>query len=115
ASRGIGIEILLPERTAWNHRYLAYGSGGYAGGHFFSDPTAVAQHTFLALSGVREGYVTSDTDDGHISPDDERSALYGSWAMRPDGSLSWPLLQDWAYRALHEMAVRTKALVKAYY
>jgi hypothetical protein len=31
-SQGIGFEVYLPEKAAWNNRIRTYGSGGYAGG-----------------------------------------------------------------------------------
>jgi feruloyl esterase len=46
------------------------------------------------------------------------SALQGidaSFAMKPDGSLNTTLWKDFAERGIHQMALKTKALTKAYY
>jgi hypothetical protein len=91
----INIVVALPKST-WNGRYLASGNGGYAGG-------AVTVPT----SSVTAGYVGSDTDTGHAEPG-------GQWAWSPTG-MNYAQIQDFAYRANHEMAVKSKALIDFYY
>ena len=48
------------------------------------------------------------TDTGH-------SVGSGAFAMNPDGTINQALWNDFADRGLHELAVRSKALAKAYY
>jgi feruloyl esterase len=55
-----------------------------------------------------EGAVTSTTDTGHTIPS-------GSFAMTPGGEVNTTLWTDFAVRAVHEQAVKTKALAAAYY
>lgn len=106
-SPGIGIEVWLPPRDAWNQRiHNVGGLGGFDGG----------QHTSLAevgwfvggINAVAENAVVASSDMGH-------SGSGGSFGMNPDGSLASQLWTDYAHRAQHEMAVKTKALVLAYY
>jgi feruloyl esterase len=89
----IGFEVWLPLAQAWNGKFLAVGNPGFIG--------SIARG---ALAGnMQQGYATAATDTGHV---DERY----DWAIgHPE---KWA---DWGYRAVHETAVVTKALIKAYY
>ena len=49
-----------------------------------------------------EGAVSATTDTGHAIGN-------GSFAMNPDGSINTVLWQDFADRALHELAEKSKA------
>jgi len=106
-SPGIGIEIWLPSKTAWNSRVHALGGGGWQGG-VAGSPTAIASTDAAGVAG-KEGAVSSTTDTGHAS------LAGGSFAMNPDGSINKTLWTDFASRGIHEQAVKTKALATAYY
>ncbi|MGD9158388.1 MAG: tannase/feruloyl esterase family alpha/beta hydrolase [Desulfobacteraceae bacterium] len=89
----INIEVWLPDEANWNGRFLAVGNPGFIGS--------------LASGGIarnmEKGYVSAGTDTGHVDEGFE-------WAIgHPQ---KWA---DWGYRAVHEMAVVTKTLSKAYY
>jgi feruloyl esterase len=114
-SPGIGIEVWLPARENWNRRIHVAGGGGWAGGNQTS-------LTLLAGAGgaggttpspsfiaTVEGAVSANTDTGHSGPGG------GSFAMNPDGSINTVLWNDFAQRGIHEMAVKTKQITKAYY
>src|SRR4051794_2455265 len=114
-SPGIGIEIWLPTPGNWNNRIHVAGGGGWAGGNQTS-------LTLLAGAGggggttpapsfiaTVEGAVSANTDTGHSGPGG------GSFAMNPDGSINTVLWNDFAQRGIHEMAVKSKAITKAYY
>ncbi|MGC2404538.1 MAG: tannase/feruloyl esterase family alpha/beta hydrolase [Acidobacteriaceae bacterium] len=88
----IGMELWLP-LTGWNGKYMAVGSGGW-GGSINYEGMAEA---------LRRGYATSATDDGHRS---EGAAFLMGHAEK---------FIDFAYRAEHETAVESKALIKAFY
>lgn len=105
-SAGIGIEIWLPSRQNWNQRIHALGGGGWQGGNAGS-ASAIAALNAAAVAGI-EGAVSSVTDTGH-------TVSNGAFAMRPDGSINQALWTDFASRAIHEQAVKTKALAAAYY
>jgi hypothetical protein len=111
-SPGIGIEVWLPTPANWNNRIHVKGGGGWAGGN---------QGSLTALSGASgstsptatagsEGAVSASTDTGHASTTNS-----GSFAMNPDGTINTVLWKDFSERSIHEMAIKTKALTKAYY
>lgn len=113
-SAGIGIEVWLPSRDRWNQVIRAFGSGGWAGG-FHTDPTRIGQTGGalpMHLSAVEKGYAISGSDHGHGGTVSGRNA---SFAMNPDGSINTALWKDFAERSLLEQAVKTKAVVRAYY
>ncbi len=88
----IKMEIWLPA-TTWNNKFEADGNGAWTG--------SIAQNTLAG--GVRLGYATSMTDTGHEG---------GSASF----ALGHPEKQiDFGYRAVHELAVKSKAIIQAYY
>jgi feruloyl esterase len=88
----IRIEVWLPS-TAWNGKFQAVGNGGFAG-------TIV----YPAMAGaLAAGYATASTDTGHV----------GNSA---DFALGHPeKMVDFSHRAIHEMAVKAKAVIQATY
>ena len=114
-SPGIGIEIWLPANNRWNGRIHAQGGGGFQGGA--SGSRENIGNPFAAMAADAEGAITSTTDAGHASvpknygiPDSG-----GDFLMNPDGTPNARLWQDFAVRAIHEQAVKTKAVTLAYY
>src|SRR5437868_6527788 len=88
----IKIEVWLPAQ-AWNGKFHAVGNGGWAG---------TISYGALA-SALQEGYATASTDTGHVGGN-------ASFAIgHPEKVV------DFAYRAVHEMAVKWKAIIAAFY
>jgi len=88
----IKIEVWLPAQ-AWNGKFQAVGNGGWAG---------TISYGALA-SALQEGYATASTDTGHVGGN-------ASFAIgHPEKVV------DFAYRAVHEMAVKSKAIIAAFY
>lgn len=110
-SPGIGIEIWLPATANWNNRIHVVGGGGWAGGAQRS-LTAIGDASAAAIAGG-EGAVSASTDTGHVS--NNTNSPGGSFTINPDGTINTALWKDFAERSLHEMAVKSKALAKAYY
>ncbi len=110
-SPGIGIEIWLPTAANWNKRIHVKGGGGWAGGTHGTltgiTPISGSAGSASETAGV-EGAVSATTDTGHAISN-------GSFAMNPDGTVNTVLWKDFSERGIHEMAVKTKALAKAYY
>lgn len=85
-------EVWLPDAD-WNGKYEEVGNGGFNGNIVYNAMAAA----------LREGYTTASTDGGHKG-----------------GSASFALghpekVTDFAYRAIHETALKAKILVTAYY
>ena len=92
ADSRIQMEIWLPTEN-WNGKFLAVGNGGWAG----------TISTDALADGLLRGYATASSDTGHTG-----------------GSASFVLghpekLIDFGYRAMHEMAVHSKAIIRAFY
>jgi feruloyl esterase len=87
----IEAEVWLPAQ--WNGKFQAVGNGGWAG-----------SISYPAMGrALQEGYATASTDTGHKG---------GSAAF----AIGHPeKLIDFGYRAVHEMAVQSKAIIAAYY
>ncbi len=88
----IKIEVWMPVAN-WNNKFQAVGNGGWAGS--ISYP-AMAE-------ALRRGYATSSTDTGHASGG-------GSFALGHPEKLI-----DFGYRSEHEMTVKAKAIIDAFY
>ena len=88
----IRIEVWMPA-AGWNGKYQAVGNGGWSG----------AISTSAMEEALKSGYATSSTDTGHEG-----------------GSASFALghpekLIDYAWRSEHEMTVKAKAIIAAFY
>lgn len=106
-SAGIGMEIWLPSKTVWNQRIRNYGGGGFVGGgHRYADQIG---SKIPAIINANIGYASGTHDGGQPLFQD------GSFIMKADGTINQPLVKDFYFRAIYEQAVKTKALVKAYY
>jgi feruloyl esterase len=88
----IKIEIWLPA-AGWNGKFQAVGNGGWAGVISYSAMAQALEH----------GYATTSTDTGHVG-------ATGSFALGHPEKLT-----DFGYRAVHEMTVKAKAIVAAFY
>ncbi len=92
----IKIEVWMPESgpsTNWNGKLEAVGNGAWAGSISYRD----------LMTAVSAGYAAASTDTGHT----ERTAAFV--VGHPEK------LVDFAYRAVHEMTVASKAIAAAYY
>lgn len=94
ADSAIPIEVWMPAK-GWNGRFRGVGNGGFAGSIGYS---------LLGLAVVK-GYASAGTDTGHAG-----SAGDASWALgHPERVI------DYGYRAIHEMTVKAKAVIEAFY
>ena len=99
AGNPIHVEVWLP--ATWNGRFQGVGGAVYECGPLYSELAA----------GIQGGYASAATDCG-VPPAD---LLTGSWALRGDGTLNWPLIDDFAYAGIHDMTVAGKAVTAVYY
>ena len=87
----IGFEVWLPDQHIWNGKLKSVGGGGFNG--------IIRYDTMIPA--LNQNYVTASTDAGHKY-----------------GELDWLVddrFRDHGYRAIHEMTLKTKAIIKEYY
>src|SRR5215813_2359479 len=87
----IDMEVWLPEN--WNGKFQFVGGGGWAG---------VISYPAMATA-LQEGYATASTDTGH------KGGTANFAIGHPEK------LVDFAYRAVHESTVKSKAIVMTFY
>lgn len=87
----IKFEVWMPD-GGWNGKFQGVGNGGLAG-----SITYAAMRTALLT-----GYATASTDTGHVSTDI-------TWFTNEQQTI------DNGHRGIHEMTVKAKAIVRAYY
>ncbi|WP_035844952.1 tannase/feruloyl esterase family alpha/beta hydrolase [Kitasatospora azatica] len=92
------VQVWLPQ-AGWNGRFQAAGGAAYAAGNIGSVAAA-----------VKQGYAAATTDAGVGT-----SGLDSSWALNAQGRINTALLQDFASRSVHEMAIVGKQVVGAVY
>src|SRR5688572_16605670 len=92
ADSHIEMELWLPAEN-WNGKFLAVGNGAWAGNISFD----------AMASGLRRGYATASNDTGH------KGGTAAFAVGHPEK------LVDFAYRAMHEMTVQSKAMIQAFY
>jgi hypothetical protein len=116
-TQGVGIEVWLPSPNRWNERIRAFGSGGWAGGRH-TDPTRIgyenASFQPLHLAAVANGYAVVLSDHGKTTAP-YTGGSNASFLMNPDGTTNQVAWKDFAERAIHEMADKSKALTRLYY
>lgn len=92
----INVELWLPLEN-WNGKFLAVGNGGWAG--------AIQGYGDMQAA-LRRGYAAAATDTGHSAEDGPA----GMFALgHPEKVV------DFAYRAVHDMAVKSKRVIDAFY
>ncbi|HUA29418.1 MAG TPA: tannase/feruloyl esterase family alpha/beta hydrolase [Streptosporangiaceae bacterium] len=99
AGNPMAIEVWLPSQ--WTGRFQGVGGSYY---------TCGINHPELAAA-IDGGYSAGSTDCG-VPPS---GALTGAWALKPNGTLNWPLIDDFGYAGIHDMSVAGKAVTRAYY
>ena len=90
----IKIEIWMPA-SGWNGKFMAVGNAGWAG---------TISYTAISVPLTR-GYAVASTNTGHAGTLDDASFALG----HPERAI------DFGYRAVHEMTVKGKAIISAYY
>jgi tannase/feruloyl esterase len=88
----IKIEVWMPA-AGWNGKFQAVGNGGWSGAIVYPSLARALAHF----------YATASTDTGHAGPS-------GSFALGHPEKLI-----DFGYRAVHEMTVKAKAIIAAFY
>jgi feruloyl esterase len=99
----IEMEVWMPVDN-WNGKFEAVGNGGWAGVITYGSgtPQPVPRNMAFALN---EGYATASTDTGHVNDGTQARFAVG----HPEK------FTDFAYRAVHEMTVASKAIIATFY
>src|SRR5215475_10423788 len=114
----INIEVWLPSSASWNHRYEAIGGGGYAGTISYSGLAAAV------VGDAQTGqFATASTDTGHPAAGTANGQGQANGAQGGGGFalntvthlLNTGLIEDFAERSLHQMTLKAKSLIHAYY
>jgi feruloyl esterase len=90
----IKVEVWMPSEN-WNGRLVGIGNGVWAGSIGYS---AMAEP-------LSRGYATVATDTGHVG-----TGMDAKWAVGHKEKLI-----DFGHRAVHEMTIKAKTILKAYY
>jgi feruloyl esterase len=93
-------EVILPQN--WNGKFVFHGVGGLAG-TLTSSANPADQAQFLV-----KGYATAITDTGHL-------VANPTWEYTAPRAPDMPKIVDYFYRAVHDVTIASKLLVKAYY
>lgn len=94
ADSDIRMEVWMPS-SGWNGRFQGEGNGGFAGAIIYA----------ALAGGLSRGYVTAATDTGHAA-----GGTDASWALGHPKKIA-----DFGYRGIHEMTVKAKAILHAFY
>lgn len=104
-TEGIGMEVWLPD--GWNERIRNYGGGGWVGGgHRYPDQIG-SKVPAIAIANM--GFASGTHDGGQPWYQD------GSFAFLSNGAVNLESMRDMSRRAMYEQAMKTRALVEAYY
>jgi len=96
----IKIEVWMPQAN-WNNKFQAVGNGGWPGSITYTVGSDGVERGMAQA--LKRGYATASTDTGHVG----ESASF---------ALAHPeKLIDFGHRAVHEMTVKAKAIITAFY
>ena len=90
----IHFEVWMPE-SGWNGKFRGTGNGGFAGSINYGDMAGA----------LRDGFATASTDTGHRA-----DGIDADWALGHPEKIA-----DFGYRAIHEMTIKAKSMIEAYY
>lgn len=90
----IQFEVWMPS-SGWNRKFQGAGNGGFAGSINYDQMGAAVSH----------GYATASTDTGH-----QGTAIDAAWALAHPEKIV-----DFAHRAIHQMTVNAKLIVRTFY
>jgi len=96
----IKVEVWMPT-TGWNGKFEGVGNGGLGGIISYTNLPNYLDRAAL-VDAIKAGYASASTDTGHVADD-------RTWLASEDKE------RDYGYRAIHEMTVTAKALIKGFY
>ncbi|HEY0581705.1 MAG TPA: tannase/feruloyl esterase family alpha/beta hydrolase, partial [Chloroflexota bacterium] len=94
------MDVWMPV-SGWSGRFQGVGGSGFSA----NDLNEMA-------AAVDAGFSAAGTDAGHTSQS-PFAVLDGSFALDSNGRLNRPLIEDFAFRGVHDLAVVGKAVTAA--
>lgn len=102
ADDAVRVGIWLPLH-GWNGRFMATGGSGISAGEEINLVIPVSQ-----------GYAAGFTDAG-LTLSNTIDSQTSKWFLKDDGAVNQVLLENFAHRSVHDLAVIGKSAVKAFY
>lgn len=98
----VSVQVWLPLAN-FNKRFVGVGGGGWSAGEIGTD---------LRSALASQGFAVATTNAGY---DHDVLGTADSWLMRSPGNLDYPLIVNFGHRALHDMAVIAKHIIRDAY
>lgn len=98
----VSVQIWLP-LSNFNKRFVGVGGGGWS---------AAEPGTDLRSALASQGYAVATTNAGY---NHDPFSTADSWLMKSPGNLDYPLIVNFGHRALHDMAVIAKHIIREAY
>jgi len=100
-------QFILKLPASWNGKFLFLGCGGNCG-----SVTSVSVESVDVAEALGLGYATVNTDTGH---EQDPTTPDPTWVLQSPGVPNEPAIVDYQYRAVHQVTVAAKELVKGHY
>ncbi|KAI8296720.1 hypothetical protein K4K59_003903 [Colletotrichum sp. SAR11_240] len=98
----VTVQLWLPT-TNYNERYVGVGGGGWSAGEMGAD---------IRSALASQGYAVATTNAGY---NHNMFATADTWLMKNPGNLEYPLIVNFGHRALHDMTVISKHIIREAY
>lgn len=98
----VSVQVWLP-LSNFNKRFVGVGGGGWSAGETGTD---------LRSALASQGYAVATTNAGY---NHDVFGTADSWLMKSPGNLDYPLIVNFGHRALHDMAVIAKHVIREAY
>ncbi|KAH9233133.1 hypothetical protein K456DRAFT_1809067, partial [Colletotrichum gloeosporioides 23] len=98
----VTVQLWLPTSN-YNGRYVGVGGGGWSAGEMGAD---------IRSALASQGYAVATTNAGY---NHNMFATADTWLMKNPGNLEYPLIVNFGHRALHDMTVISKHIIREAY
>lgn len=99
----VSVQVWLPLAAKFNKRFVGVGGGGWSAGEIGTDMRSAL---------ASQGYAVATTNAGY---DHDVFGTADPWLMKSPGNLDYPLIVNFGHRALHDMAVIAKHIIRDAY
>ncbi|KAG6368811.1 hypothetical protein INS49_003027 [Diaporthe citri] len=99
----VSVQVWLPHAAKFNKRFVGVGGGSWSAAEIVTD---------LRSALVSQGYAVATTNAGY---DHDVFGTADHWLMKSPGNIDYPLIVNFGHRALHDMAVIVKHIIRNAY